>query len=170
MGSDQPRSSEITGSDDHDEGRILQPNPGCELTARHRSRHPMIGENQVYRSPGRQILPPRRLMRLPQLIRPASAIAKRIRASSSTTSIRGTAGLGAISTRDCGIRSRPSPSPKTSVKANGSGFRMGQEGSRPRQGRCFTLSPPPIPTCALLGGSNTTVTLRLGWFGLGFAF
>jgi hypothetical protein len=48
---------EITGSDDHDEGRILQPNPGCELTARHRSRHPMIGENQVYRSPGRQILP-----------------------------------------------------------------------------------------------------------------
>src|SRR5579872_1360515 len=43
---------------DHDGKHwILLPYPGCKLSARHRPRHTMIGENQVYHSSIRQIQP-----------------------------------------------------------------------------------------------------------------
>jgi hypothetical protein len=48
---------EITRSNDDAETRIAPPYPGGELTARHRSRHSMIGEHQIGGPSGRQILP-----------------------------------------------------------------------------------------------------------------
>jgi hypothetical protein len=48
---------QISRSDDDSKSRKVSPDPGRKLGARQDPRHPVIGENEIYRAPRREILP-----------------------------------------------------------------------------------------------------------------